>query len=199
MIALLSGNLASKTLDKIILDVNGVGYQVSIPLSSYYQLPEQGAATLHIYTYVREDSLQLFGFLTTQEKELFILLLGVSGIGPKVALNILSHMACHELRDCLLREDINQLSTLPGIGKKTAERLILELREKIRKMVAPHSATQLPPEKPSASCASDDALSALIHLGYKEKQASAVLEQLQTSADDSTETILKAALKCLVR
>jgi Holliday junction DNA helicase RuvA len=200
MIALLTGQLASKTPDQLILDVNGVGYQVSVPLSSYYSLPEEGPATLHIYTHVREDTLQLFGFLSLQEKEMFILLLSISGIGPKVALNILSHMSCHELHQALVNEDVKRLSSLPGIGKKTAERLILELREKVRKLQATSDAApQLPTDEPTSSCVSDDTLSALINLGYKEKQASAALAKVEISAEDTMETVLKAALKLLSR
>jgi Holliday junction DNA helicase RuvA len=197
MIARLNGTVVSKTIDQVIIDVNGVGYQVSVPLSSFYQLEEDHAATLHIYTHVREDTLQLFGFQTLDEKQMFILLLSISGIGPKVALNILSHMDCHDLRDCLIQEDAKRLATLPGIGKKTADRLVLELREKARKLQpeqGPHPAAT--PRPPAAENHHDDALSALINLGYKEKQASAALARL-TDEFSSMEEMLKAALKQL--
>ena len=200
MIALLTGQLVSKTPERIILDVGGVGYQVAIPLSSFYSLPDEGQATLHIYTHVREDTLLLFGFLSLAEKELFILLLSISGIGPKVALNILSHMSCADLRDALLTEDAKRLATLPGIGKKTAERLILELRDKIRKLVA--TSNVLPVSNTqgiTTSNVNDDTLSALTNLGYKEKQATAVLAKLEIHPNDSMETVLKAALKHLIR
>jgi len=198
MIALLTGQVASKAPDRIILDVNGVGYQVAIPLSSFYSLPEEGSITLHIYTHVREDSLSLFGFLSEAEKEMFILLLSISGIGPKVALNILSHMSCNDLHTALVDENAQQLATLPGIGKKTAERLILELRDKVKKLTAqPELATAQ--EQTVNSNRSDDALSALINLGYKEKQAAAAIAKLQPDTEDSMETILKAALKHLSR
>jgi Holliday junction DNA helicase RuvA len=197
MIARLNGTVVSKTIDQVIIDVNGVGYQVSVPLSSFYQLEEDHAATLHIYTHVREDTLQLFGFQTLDEKQMFILLLSISGIGPKVALNILSHMDCHDLRDCLIQEDAKRLATLPGIGKKTADRLVLELREKARKLQpeqGPHPTAT--PRPPAAENHHDDALSALINLGYKEKQASAALARL-TDEFSSMEEMLKAALKQL--
>ena len=200
MIALLTGKIASKTTEQIIVDVNGVGYQVAVPLSSFYSLPEEGLTTLHIHTHVREDALLLFGFMTPIEKEMFILLLTISGIGPKVALNILSHMSCIDLRDALVDEDAQRLATLPGIGKKTAERLILELREKIRKLTAidPAQPTgSLPNSAPIAI--SDDTLSALLNLGYKEKQANAALAKITIGADDTMETVLKAALKLLIR
>lgn len=198
MIALLTGQIASKTLERIILDVNGVGYQVAIPLSSFYSLPDEGTTTLHIYTHVREDSLLLFGFLSQLEKEIFILLLSISGIGPKVALNILSHMSCADLYTALANEDAKRLATLPGIGKKTAERLVLELRDKIGKLAG---AAELPAtdQIPSGGNNSDDILSALINLGYKEKQAAAAIAKLDIDANDSMETILKAALKHLIR
>ncbi|OQY20488.1 MAG: Holliday junction branch migration protein RuvA [Desulfobacteraceae bacterium 4572_35.1] len=198
MIALLTGQLASKTTERIILDVNGVGYQVAIPLSSFYSLPDEGNTTLHIYTHVREDSLLLFGFLTLLEKEMFILLLSISGIGPKVALNILSHMSCTDLHAALTNGDAKRLATLPGIGKKTAQRLVLELRDKIGKL---SNTEELNSEQQITynNDSSDDILSALINLGYKEKQAAAAIAKTTISADDSMETILKATLKHLIR
>lgn len=200
MIALLTGNLISKTPEQVIIDVNGVGYQVAVPLSSYYSLIEQDRAQLHIYTHVREDTLQLYGFLSLEEKQMFILLLSISGIGPKVALNILSHMSCHDLRDSLLNEDVKRLSTLPGIGKKTAERLVLELREKIRKLNLAGDGKQpaLPPAAATETM-TDEALSALVNLGYKEKQASAALAKITNEQHDSMESMLKAALQQLIR
>ena len=199
MIALLTGQLASKTPERIIIDVNGVGYQVAIPLSTYYSLPDEGSTTLHIFTHVREDALLLFGFLSLAEKEMFIMLLSISGIGPKVALNILSHMSCADLYAALANEDAKQLATLPGIGKKTAERLILELRDKIGKLSFSPNATPEVTARATAHNINEDALSALINLGYKEKQAAAVLAQIDTTAYDSMETILKIALKHLIR
>lgn len=199
MIALLTGKIASKTTEQIIIDVNGVGYQVTVPLSSFYSLPEQGVITLHIHTHVREDALLLFGFMTPIEKEMFILLLTISGIGPKVALNILSHMSCIDLRDALVNEDAKRLATLPGIGKKTAERLILELRDKIRKLSTIDPAQTQSNQYSAPIAINDDTLSALINLGYKEKQADAALTKLNIGPDDTMETVLKAALKLLIR
>lgn len=199
MIALLTGKIVSKTTEQIIIDVNGVGYQVTVPLSSFYSLPEQGVITLHIHTHVREDALLLFGFMTPIEKEMFILLLTISGIGPKVALNILSHMSCIDLRDALVNEDAKRLATLPGIGKKTAERLILELRDKIRKLSTIDPAQTQSNQYSAPIAINDDTLSALINLGYKEKQADAALTKLNIGPDDTMETVLKAALKLLIR
>jgi Holliday junction DNA helicase RuvA len=199
MIAMLSGTLRLKTPEHVIIETHGVGYSVEIPLSSYYNLPEDGNATLHIYTHVREDILKLYGFLTLPEKETFILLLGINGIGPKVALNILSHMTCSDLHQALLHEDAARLATLPGIGKKTAERLILELHEKIRKFASVESIQEPSAVVSKPEHASDDVLSALISLGYKEKQARTVLNKMDVGTDASTQEVLKQALQQLTR
>ncbi|MFO7831234.1 MAG: Holliday junction branch migration protein RuvA [Desulfuromonadaceae bacterium] len=199
MIALLSGTMRHKTPEHVIIETHGVGYSVEIPLSSYYSLPEEGNTTLHIYTHVREDILKLYGFLTLAEKETFILLLGINGIGPKVALNILSHMTCSDLHQALLHEDAARLATLPGIGKKTAERLILELHEKVSKLASPESIQKHNSNTPESEHAGDDVLSALVSLGYKEKQARSVLAKMDISAEATTQETLKQALQHLTR
>ncbi|MBN2644089.1 MAG: Holliday junction branch migration protein RuvA [Desulfuromonadaceae bacterium] len=202
MIAMLTGELAHKSPDYIIICVQGVGYRVFLPLSSYYELPESGQVSLHIYTHVREEMLHLYGFLAPAEKEMFILLLTISGIGPKVALNILSHMSSQALQQALLNEDIKTLSTLPGIGKKTAERLILELREKVAKLAPMHrqqAASAQANGGPEPESISDDVLSALLSLGYKEKQARTVLAELKDLENATTENLLRAALQRLTR
>lgn len=199
MIALLTGHLACKSFDHVIVDVGGVGYRLLIPLSTYYALPEEGAVRLHVHTHVREDAIHLFGFLTTAEKELFGLLLTVSGVGPKLAVNILSHIPAEDLREALAGGDVKRLSALPGIGKKTAERLVLELKEKILKSGPPtprtsHSGIPTAPADPL-----EDVLSALVNLGYKESQARKVLESLEIPVGASLEDVLKGALRVLVR
>ena len=132
MIALLTGRIAYKSPDHIILDVQGVGYRVHIPFSTYYELPEEGGtATLHIHTSVREDAILLYGFRTRLEKTFFQLLIAVSGVGPKLARDILSNIHPGPLAQALAQGDLNKLSTIPGIGKKTAERLVLELKDKV--------------------------------------------------------------------
>ncbi len=201
MIALLTGTMRHKSPEHVIIETNGVGYSVDIPLSSYYSLPEEGQATLYIHTHVREDILRLYGFLTLAEKETFILLIGISGIGPKAALNILSHMSCADLHQALLCEDAARLTALPGIGKKTADRLILELREKVRKLATAKNMQNQESEvyTPAPSDSSADALSALISLGYKEKQARGVLEKMKIEPQTSTQEILKQALQYLTR
>ena len=197
MIALLSGQIASKSVDHLVIDVGGVGYRVLVPLSTFYALPDQGAIRLHIHTHVREDAFMLYGFLTLEEKELFIMLLSVSGIGPRLAVNILSHCPTDELRQALVQRDIKRLSALPGIGNKTAERLVLELREKIG--LADRTAGRILPGGPVPPNPLEDALSALVNLGYKETLARKTLDGMRLAPDTSVEEVLKGALKILVR
>jgi Holliday junction DNA helicase RuvA len=199
MIALLNGNILQKSPTQVILDVGGVGYRLLIPLSSFYSLPEEGPARFHVHTHVREDAILLYGFLTPGEKDLFILLLSVSGVGPKLALNILSNIPVGELKGALARGDVKQLSGLPGIGKKTAERLILELRDKIPPDSRQPAATASAPQSAGVAGLYDDALSALVNLGYKDSLSKNALANLEIPAGSSLEEILKAALKILLR
>jgi len=200
MIALIRGELAYKSIDHVIIDTGGVGYRLFIPLSTFYALPENGEVRLQVHTHVREDALLLFGFQTGAEKELFATLINISGIGPKLALNILSHIAVADLQGAVLAGDIKRLAALPGIGKKTAERLVLELKDKL----GPGVAANLP--APTAAAATHgtsdplaDVLSALVNLGYKEPQARKALESLEIAGDAPMEEILKGALKLLAR
>lgn len=198
MIAQLTGQIAYRAIEHLILDVNGVGYRVIVPLSTFYALPEQGPATLQIHTHVKEDAFHLFGFLTIAEKEMFILLIGVSGVGPKLAVNILSNIPTDELASALAEGNIARLSSIPGIGKKTAERLVVDLREKA---AASHRAT--PPDTPGLASGHgfrlEDALSALTNLGYKENHARKVLDSMEINPDSSVEEILKGALRLLIK
>lgn len=202
MIAMLTGQLISKGTDQIIIEVSGgIGYRVLIPLSTFYALPDDGIIKLHIHTHVREDALLLYGFLTADERALFALLLSVAGVGPKLALNILSHASPQDLRQAIGGSDVKRLATLPGIGKKSAERLVLELKEKIEKLSlsdAPldrgqnHAMFPLQDQK-------EDALSALLNLGYKEAQARQALSAITMTSETPLEEILKTALKSLMR
>ena len=199
MIALLTGKLAYKAPDFIILDVNGVGYHVFIPLSTYYTLPAEGSpVSLQIHTSVKEDAINLYGFRTQQEKELFQLLIGVSGVGPKLANGILSNSEPVELAESLLRGDLARLSAIPGIGKKTAERLVLELREKVKKLGMAHAEPGAAPA-PAKQETRDDVLSALINLGYKESVVQKALGELKITPDATVESLLKQALKVLMK
>ncbi|SNB46326.1 Holliday junction branch migration protein RuvA [Geobacter sp. DSM 9736] len=198
MIALLTGKLAHKSPEFIILDVNGVGYRVQIPFSTYYELPEEtSTTTLHIFTHVKEDAINLYGFRTLAEKSMFQHLISVSGIGPKLGSNILSNIDVKELAAAITGGDLGRLGSIPGIGKKTAERLVLELKEKLRSMqhtedAAPRAAAALPD-------VAEDVTSALLNLGYKEAQVKKALAELTLQPGDTVETALKQALKLLMR
>ncbi|MDR3579844.1 MAG: Holliday junction branch migration protein RuvA [Oryzomonas sp.] len=199
MIALLTGVIAYKSPDHIILDVHGVGYRVLIPFSTYYELPEEGgAASLHIHTSVREDAIQLYGFRTRLEKSFFQLLISVSGIGPKMARDILSNIQPAPLAQALAQGDVHKLSTIPGIGKKTAERLVLELKDKAGKLdlssLPAFEAREIPTED-----VMDDVVSALLNLGYKEPQVRKALAGLDAAGGATVEELLKQALKILMK
>ena len=199
MIALLTGLIAHKSPDHIVLDVQGVGYRVHIPFSTYYELPEEGGvASLHIHTSVREDAILLYGFRTRPEKSFFQLLISVSGVGPKLARDILSTIQPGPLAQALSQGDLNKLSTIPGIGKKTAERLVLELKDKVAKL----DLSSLPAadkRKIPGDDVADDVMSALLNLGYKDQHVRKVLAGLDAGGDVSVEGLLKQALKMLMK
>ena len=199
MIALLTGRIAHKSPDHIILDVQGVGYRVHIPFSTYYELPEEGGtASLHIHTSVREDAILLYGFRTMLEKTFFQLLINVSGVGPKLARDILSNIHPGPLAQALAQGDLGKLSTIPGIGKKTAERLVLELKDKVGKLDLSSLPAAETREIPADDVA-EDVMSALLNLGYKEQQVRKALAGLDAGGGVSVEGLLKQALKILMR
>ena len=199
MIALLTGQLAQRSPEQIIVDVAGVGYRLQIPLSTYYGLPETGQVQLRVHTHVKEDSIQLFGFLSDAEKALFALLLSVSGVGPKLAINILSHIPTDELAQALSHGDVPRLTAIPGIGKKSAERLVLELQDKAAKFAVVGIVAGAAAQQPAAANHHQDALSALVNLGYKEALARNALKNLPAAPGAPLEEVLKAALKILVK
>ncbi len=191
MIARLTGILAHKSAETLLLDVSGVGYELSCPLSTLESLPIEGATcSLVVHTYVREDQLNLYGFSNLAERKLFRMLIGVSGIGPKLGLALLSGMNADSLRGAIKRGDIRQLCKTPGIGKRGAERLILELRDRLPDEEAPalsQSKAQL-----------EDLESALRNLGYRPKDIERLLTALQQEAvERSFEELLREALKRL--
>jgi Holliday junction DNA helicase RuvA len=199
MIANISGRLIHKTTESVVIDVGGVGYELFIPLSTFYTLPELNEpATLKVYTHVREDAIQLFGFLTQEERDVFGLLISVSGVGPKLARNILSGIAVGDLVAAIGTADNKKLSSIPGIGGKSAERLILELRDKIKTIVLKGV-----PEQKEAPGEADplavDVVSALENLGYKTAQAEEAVKKARVSLGDgpSFEAFLKETLKHL--
>jgi Holliday junction DNA helicase RuvA len=200
MIAYLSGTLFSKNPQSVVVDINGVGYQIFIPLSTFYRLPDEtDKVSLHVYTHVREDTLQLFGFQTEMEKQIFLLLISVSGIGPRVALNILSGMGFEELLSAIVKEDSDGISSIPGVGKKTSQRIILELKDKASKLAGGIEAAPEQRVEIRDIEIYEDALSALINLGYPSKAAKKAIEAaLRNDQEMNIETLLKEALRNLV-
>ncbi len=196
MIASLTGRLTRKAPDYIILDVSGVGYQVFVPLSTFYRMPDEGAeASLHIHTHLREDMLALYGFSEPAEKDLFLILLGVSGIGPKLALTILSSLTTDEIAAAIQSSDDQKLYAIPGIGRKTAARMILELKDKVKHLVTASAPAGRPQQ---ADVDVDDAVSALMNLGYKRNLAEdAVQMVLRTHPDLSVEDLIRQGLQAL--
>jgi Holliday junction DNA helicase RuvA len=194
MIGLLRGRLLDKRPNQAILDVGGVGYLVAIPLSTFATLGELHAeVTLLIHTHVREDALALYGFLSAREKHLFELLLGASGVGPTLALKILSGMNVEELIPAIRTGDLVRLTKIPGVGRKTAERMVVELKDKLE-------AVTVEAEKPAASPAgaAADVKSALINLGYDERAAEAAVSEAKRQAGTANfETLLRATLAAL--
>ena len=193
MIGRLTGRLAAKAPDQVLLDVGGVGYLVHIPLSTFYELPEvESPSSLWIHTHVREDTLALYGFQTERERSLFLLLLGVAGIGPRVALTVLSGIPPAELAAALRNQDVRRLVAIPGVGKKTADRMVLELAEKAQAF-----AVEAPAEAPAA-VAADDVISALVNLGYRKVEAERAVEGIgRGGAPKEFGDYLKLALKRL--
>jgi holliday junction DNA helicase RuvA len=198
MIAFLRGRLLEKHPNRVVVDVNGVGYDVHVPVSSFYGLGEAGSdIALRVHTHVREDALALFGFRTHLELQLFERLIAVSGIGPKLALAVLSGIEPPDLIQAVQRGDIARLTAIPGVGKKTAERLALELKDKLAAMHVVEAAQQ-PTE--TESTMRDDLLSALLNLGYHRPAAEKAIDAaLRADASAPFEVSLRAALKHLSR
>lgn len=196
MIAHLKGQLIQKSPVSLVVDVQGVGYEVFIPLTAFYDLPECGeTVALFIHTRIREDSLKLFGFTKEADKQLFELLTRISKVGPKIALAILSGMPGQELTQAVFNSDISTLSTIPGVGRKTAERLALELKDKLSELnLQPEAATADAP----GNGLRDDALSALVNLGYKKAQAEQALKKVwRDEAKPTLEELIRDSLNSL--
>jgi Holliday junction DNA helicase RuvA len=197
VIAHLKGRIFEKQPNRIVVDVEGVGYDVAVPLSTFYGLGEAGSEiALRIHTHVREDALALYGFATRVEQELFERLIGISGIGPKVALAVLSGIEPSDLVRAIEQGDVARLTAIPGVGKKTSERIVLELKDRLPKMqVAVTAAT---PAGPPAL--RDDVLSALVNLGYHRPLAEKAVESaIKGTPDGDFERTLKLALRELAR
>ena len=206
MIALITGRLAQKEPTQIIIDVGGVGYELTIPLSTFYELGDPGAeVTLRVHTHVREDALQLFGFRTEAEKRLFLLLTSVGGIGPKLAVTILSGMGTDDLVRALTSSDLARLVGIPGVGKKTAERMLVELKDKVAGLLSagqPSGGSGLAAGsalRPGVSV-SDDLVSALTNLGYPANTAQrAAAVAIAELPEAGFSQILKLALRQLAK
>jgi len=197
VIGRLSGRIARKAPQTVLLDVRGIGYQVTIPLSTFYTLAGEGEeAVLEISTQVREDAITLFGFATAREKTLFEQLISVSKVGPKLATSVLSGIAADELCAAISSGNVARLATVPGIGMKTAERLVLELRGKVQALasdVAPAAIGSVG----SGSLAADDAVAALVNLGYRAKDAERAVDRAGREGDNSLEALIRRALTIL--
>jgi Holliday junction DNA helicase RuvA len=192
MIALLRGTLIEKHPNQAILDVGGVGYDVTVPISTFSKLPDAGGqTTLRIHTHVREDTLALYGFLTQDERNLFEKLIGVSGIGPGLAVKVLSGMPAGDLLNAIRRNELDKLVRIPGVGKKTAERMVLELRDKLPAPVGDDAAA-----KPSLSQLDEDVLSALLNLGCARPAAEAAVRKARAAgAPEEFEPLFRKALE----
>jgi Holliday junction DNA helicase RuvA len=179
VIGALRGTVVTRSINRVLLDVNGVGYDVAAPLSTIAGLPESGEIFLHIYTLLRENSLELYGFSTLAEKAVFVLLISVSGVGPKMALTILSGMPPKDLRDAVFQGNVRRFTSIPGIGRKTAERVILELKEKLKSV----EELDVPPAGgESGGNIEADLVSSLVNLGYKERHATEAARRVLADA-----------------
>jgi Holliday junction DNA helicase RuvA len=203
MIAHLSGTLLAKHATSVIMDVGGVGYEVTIPVTTFYDLGDVGAGVrLNIYTHVREDALHLFGFRTLRERELFTLLISVSGIGPKSAVAMLSGMSADEIVTAIRQSNYARITSIPGVGRKTAERLVIELRDKMAALSSPALEQEIAAGGATAAQSEDalreDTLAALLQLGFPKPAAEKVITgAIQEGGDLSVETLLRRSLRQL--
>jgi Holliday junction DNA helicase RuvA len=199
VIARLAGSLLDKNPGRIIVDVQGVGYDVQVPLSTFYVVGEPGATvTLRVHTHVREDVIALYGFATSLEQDLFERLISISGIGPKLALAVLSGIETPDLVRAIRAQDVARLTAIPGVGKKTAERIGLELKDRLPQSLQTAADTAKPPLPEDQLRA--DLLSALLNLGYPRAAAEKAIEKEMTAAPDATfDQALRAVLRALMK
>jgi Holliday junction DNA helicase RuvA len=200
MIAQLRGKLAAKTPGEIILDVGGTGYQVFVSLNTFYELPDPGGAvSLSIYTHVREDVLQLYGFLDHHEKRIFELLLGVSGVGPRLATNVLSGIPAQEMVQALTDEDVARLMAIPGVGRKLAERLTVELKDRAGalRVAGPVREGAGGDDGKALRDLEGEAVSALVNLGYKRPDAERAVKRVAAEVSGSLEETIRMALRSI--
>ena len=197
MIAWLKGELLEKQPPSILVNVSGVGYELEAPMSTFYELPAVGeTVTLFVHMVVREDAQLLFAFSSKQQRELFRSLIRVNGVGPKVALAILSTLSAQELLQCMVDEDVTQLCKVPGIGKKTAQRLVVEMKDRLEKEFS-DVALEASATSGGATNERNDAIAALVALGYKNTDAARVVKALASDGDLSSEELIRQALRSL--
>lgn len=199
MIAALTGKLVEKEANGLVIDVNGVGYEVTIPLSTFYLLGEPGSeVSLRVHTHVREDTLQLFGFSSADERSLFLKLIAVSGIGPRLAVAMLSGLSAGEIAAAIRSENLAALTSVPGVGKKTAERMVIELRDKMFDIAADPKEIVSAGSDGIVADVFDDALSALVNLGYRQKAAERELRKaVREGTEMDVQKLLKRSLQLL--
>jgi holliday junction DNA helicase RuvA len=203
MIAFLSGKLLEKTANSVIVDVAGVGYEVLIPLSTFYEIGDVGSEIqLRIYTHVREDAIQLFGFKTNRERDLYLKLISVQGVGAKSGITMLSGMSADEIIDAIRKDNLAKLTAIPGVGRKTAERLVIELRDKVGELAMATAAgdTDISTAGSTGDDVFDDALSALLNLGYQRNAAEKAVQQVRRDGvEANVQKILRASLQKLAK
>ncbi len=195
MIAHIHGRIINKTLESVVVDVGGVGYEIFVPLSTYYNLPDiHHSVHLNVYTHLRENAINLYGFSTELEKTLFQMLIGVSGVGPRLARNILSGISADDLAGALSSRDSARLKSIPGVGSRTAERLAVELKDKVKDLQGVAAG-----KGDGRDGIFGDILSALVNLGYRPQQADTALEEVRKTCmeGDGFELLFKRALKIL--
>jgi len=195
MIAYITGKIINKEANSVILENIGIGYEILIPLSTFYELPDYSEnVSLYVYPYLREDTLTLFGFSSILEKRLFTMLISVAGIGPRLAINILSGIGPKELLSAISNEDTDRLRKIPGVGSKTAKRIVLELKEKISSVLPE---TKVDPAKTSIF---EDAVSALVNLGYPVEEAKKVVKEASSDSNDvGLEELIKKSLRIIAK
>ena len=205
MIAYISGKLLEKQANTVIVDVGGIGYEVTIPLSTFYEIGEvDSEISLRIYTHVREDALQLFGFQSEREKQLYLKLISVQGIGAKSGITMLSGMSADEIIVAIRTDNLARLTSIPGVGRKTAERMVIELRDKLNDLSSTAAQQQLSQASGGAGASVDsvyeDALSALTNLGYQRNAAEKALKQaVQEGTEMSVQKLLRKGLQLLAK
>lgn len=198
MIAYLQGELREKEPTRVVLDVGGVGYEVLIPLSTFYELPDEGkTVALRVHTHVREDTLQLFGFRSARERAVFELLLRTSGVGPKLAQAILSGVAPDDLLAAIEAGEVAVLRAVPGVGQKTAERIVVDLRDRVSDLAGPSDASGASPRATPRGGPAEEAVSALVNLGYGASHAERAVDAAREDLDGdaSLEEVIRAALR----